>query len=143
MRKRINQKTRVRAIKVAVVLLASCDKIVPGMIMAAARLNVPAILINGGPMLGGIEFDGRKSDGTSADEAMGMLSAGKITQEDVDKLVDAACPGCGSCSFFGTANTMGCAVEALGMSLSGSAVIPAVYADRLRYAYECKSGNIF
>ncbi len=120
----------------AVVLLASCDKIVPGMIMAAARLNVPAILINGGPMLGGIEFDGRKSDGTSADEAMGMLSAGKITQEDVDKLVDAACPGCGSCSFFGTANTMGCAVEALGMSLSGSAVIPAVYADRLRYAYE-------
>lgn len=120
----------------AVVLLASCDKIVPGMIMAAARLNVPAILINGGPMLGGIEFDGRKSDGTAADEAMGMLSAGKITQEDVDKLVDAACPGCGSCSFFGTANTMGCAIEALGMSLSGSAVIPAVYADRLRYAYE-------
>ena len=120
----------------AVVLLASCDKIVPGMVMAAARLNVPAILINGGPMLGGIEFDGRKSDGTAADEAMGMLSAGKITQADVDKLVDAACPGCGSCSFFGTANTMGCAIEALGMSLSGSAVVPAVYADRLRYAYE-------
>ncbi len=120
----------------AVVLLASCDKIVPGMIMAAARLNIPAILINGGPMLGGIEFDGRKSDGTSADEALGMLSAGKITQSDIDNLVDAACPGCGSCSFFGTANTMGCAVEALGMSLSGSAVVPAVYADRLRYSYE-------
>ena len=120
----------------AVVLLASCDKIVPGMIMAAARLNIPAILVNGGPMLSGIEFDGRKSDGTAPDEAMGMLSAGKITQDELDTLVDACCPGCGSCSFFGTANTMGCAIEALGMSLSGSAVVPAVYADRLRYAFK-------
>ena len=120
----------------AVVLLASCDKIVPGMIMAAARLNVPAILINGGPMLSGIEFDGRKSDGTAPDEAMGMLSAGKITQDELDILVNNCCPGCGSCSFFGTANTMGCAIEALGMSLSGSAVVPAVYADRLRYAFK-------
>jgi len=119
----------------AVVLLASCDKIVPGMIMAAARLNVPAILINGGPMLGGLFFDGRKSDGTSPDEAMGMLAAGKITRDDLDNLIDTCGPGCGSCSFFGTANTMGCVVEALGMSLSGSAVIPAVYAERLRCAY--------
>ena len=119
----------------AVVLLASCDKIVPGMIMAAARLNVPAILINGGPMLGGLFFDGRKSDGTSPDEAMGMLQAGKITRDDLDNLIDTCGPGCGSCSFFGTANTMGCVVEALGMSLSGSAVIPAVYAERLRCAY--------
>ena len=120
----------------AVVLLASCDKIVPGMLMAAARLNVPAILINGGPMLGGIFFDGRKSDGTSPDEAKGMLQAGKITQDDLDNLIDACDPGCGSCSFFGTANTMGCVTEALGMSLTGSAVIPAVYAERLRCAYE-------
>lgn len=120
----------------AVVLLASCDKIVPGMLMAAARLNVPAILINGGPMLGGIFFDGRKSDGTSPDEAKGMLQAGKITQDDLDNLIDACDPGCGSCLFFGTANTMGCVTEALGMSLTGSAVIPAVYAERLRCAYE-------
>ncbi|MCI8342092.1 MAG: dihydroxy-acid dehydratase [Firmicutes bacterium] len=120
----------------AVVLLASCDKIVPGMLMAAARLNVPAILINGGPMLGGIFFDGRKSDGTSPDEAKGMLQAGKITQNDLDNLIDACDPGCGSCSFFGTANTMGCVTEALGMSLTGCAVIPAVYAERLRCAYE-------
>ncbi len=118
-----------------VVLLASCDKIVPGMLMAAARLNVPAILINGGPMLGGIFFDGRKSDGTSPDEAKGMLTAGKITQDDLDNLIDACNPGCGSCSFFGTANTMGCVTEALGMSLTGSAVIPAVFAERLRTAY--------
>jgi dihydroxy-acid dehydratase len=119
----------------AVVLLASCDKIVPGMLMAAARLNIPAILVNGGPMLGGIFFDGRKSDGTSPDEAKGMLTAGKITQGELDNLIDACNPGCGSCSFFGTANTMGCVAEALGMSLTGCAVIPAVYAERLRCAY--------
>lgn len=119
----------------AVVLLASCDKIVPGMLMAAARLNIPAILVNGGPMLGGISFDGRKSDGTSPDEAKGMLEAGKITDAQLDNLIDACNPGCGSCSFFGTANTMGCAAEALGMSLTGCAVIPAVYAERLRCAY--------
>lgn len=119
----------------AVVLLASCDKIVPGMLMAAARLNIPAILVNGGPMLGGIFFDGRKSDGTSPDEAKGMLAAGKITQDELDNLIDACGPGCGSCSFFGTANTMGCVSEALGMSLTGCAVIPAVYAERLRCAY--------
>ncbi|MCI1930241.1 MAG: dihydroxy-acid dehydratase [Clostridia bacterium] len=119
----------------AVVLLASCDKIVPGMLMAAARLNVPAILVNGGPMLGGIFFDGRKSDGTSPDEAKGMLAAGKITQDELDNLIDACGPGCGSCSFFGTANTMCCVAEALGMSLTGCAVIPAVYAERLRCAY--------
>ncbi len=119
----------------AVVLLASCDKIIPGMTMAAARLNIPAILINGGPMLGGLYFDGRKSDGTSPDEAMGMLTAGKITRDDLDNLIDTCNPGCGSCSFFGTANTMACVVEALGLSLTGSAVIPAVYAERLRYSY--------
>ncbi|MGL4790641.1 MAG: dihydroxy-acid dehydratase [Anaerotignaceae bacterium] len=119
----------------AVVLLASCDKIIPGMTMAAARLNIPAILINGGPMLGGIEFDGRKSDGTSPDEAKGMLAAGKITRDELDNLIDTCGPGCGSCSFFGTANTMAVAIESLGMSLTGSAVIPAVYAERLRCAY--------
>lgn len=118
------------------VMLASCDKIVPGMLMAAARLNIPAILVNGGPMLGGDEFDGRTSDATSNDEALGMYKAGRIDQETLRCVENICCPGCGSCSFYGTANTMGCVTEALGMSLPGSALIPAVYAERKRAAYE-------
>ena len=120
----------------ALVLLASCDKIVPGMLMAAARLDIPSILINGGPMLGGVEFDGRKSDDTSLHEALGMLAAGRITREEFSSLEDLCTPTCGSCSFFGTANTMCCLAEVLGMSLPGSALIPAVYAERLRMAHE-------
>lgn len=116
------------------VLLASCDKIVPGMIMAAARLNVPAILVNSGPMLGGIPFDGRKADSTSASEAFGMYKTGRITLEEMRNVEDLSCPTCGSCSFMGTANTMGCIAEAMGMSLPDAAGIPAVYADRLRLA---------
>ncbi len=119
----------------AVVLLASCDKIVPAMLMAAARLDIPAIVVTGGPMAGGIEFDGRKSDLTSIDEAKGMYCSGKISQEEYARLEDTACPGCGSCSFLGTANTMCCVAEALGMSLPGSALIPASYAERLRSAF--------
>lgn len=118
-----------------IVLLASCDKIIPGMLMAAARLNIPAIVVNGGPMLGGVEFDGRKTDATSVDEAIGMLAAGKISEKTVLELENLACPSCGSCAFYGTANTMGCITEALGMSLTGSALIPATYADRLRVSY--------
>ena len=118
------------------ILLASCDKIVPGMLMAAARLNIPAILVNGGPMLGGDPFDGRVSDATSNDEALGMFKAGKITQETLHCVENSCCPGCGSCSFYGTANTMGCVTEALGMCLPGSALVPAVYAERKRVAYE-------
>ena len=117
-----------------VVLLASCDKIVPGMLMAAARLDVPAIMIVGGPMEGGCEFDGRAADMTSLTEALGMLRAGKITQEQFDRLEDEVGPTCGSCSFLGTANTMCCLAEAMGMSLPGSATIPATYAARLRAA---------
>lgn len=120
----------------ALVLLASCDKIIPGMLMAAARLNIPAILVNGGPMLGGAEFDGRVSDATSNDEALGMYKAGRISKDSLEKLEQVCCPGCGSCSFYGTANTMGCVAEALGMSLPGSALVPAVYAERKRVAYE-------
>lgn len=120
----------------AVVLLGSCDKIVPGMLMAAARLNIPAILLNGGPMLGGVEFDGRQSDQTTPDEAVGMLAAGRICEEELMDLEDTAVPGCGSCAYLGTANSMGCVAEALGMSLTGSALIPAVYADRLRMGFE-------
>lgn len=117
-----------------IVLLGSCDKIIPGMLMAAARLNIPAILVNGGPMLSGVPFGGRRSDSTSVSEAMGMYKTGKISLEEFKTVEDFSCPTCGSCSFMGTANTMGCLTEALGMSLPGAAAIPAVYTDRLRLA---------
>jgi dihydroxy-acid dehydratase len=117
-----------------IVLLASCDKIVPGMLMAAARLDIPAIMVNGGPMLGGAEFGGRKSDATYISEALGMYKTGKISLEDYQKVENLSCPTCGSCSFMGTANTMCCLAEALGMTLTDSAAIPAVYAERLRLA---------
>ncbi len=116
------------------VLLASCDKIVPGMLMAAARLDIPAIMVVGGPMLGGVPFDNRESDGTSLMEAYGMLQDQRITEEEYFALEDGANPCCGSCSFLGTANSMCCAAEAMGMLLPGSAVIPAVYAQRYRAA---------
>ena len=99
------------------VLLGSCDKIVPGMLMAAARLDIPCIFLPGGPMEGGVEFDGRQADQTSSTEAYGMLSAGKITEEEYVSLENTACPGCGSCSYLGTANTMCALAEALGMTL--------------------------
>ena len=119
-----------------VVLLGSCDKIVPGMLMAAARMDVPAILVAGGPMEGGCEFDGRAGDITALTEALGMLKMGKITEEEYRHLENCTGPGCGSCSFLGTANTMCCLAEALGLSLPGSATIPATRADRLRAAQE-------
>ena len=118
----------------AVVMLGSCDKIVPGMLMAAARLGVPAILLPGGPMLGGIEFDGRETDLTSTTEAVGMLKKGIIGEDDFAGLEEGCSPTCGSCSFLGTANTMCCLAEALGMTLPHGALTPAVYADRLRLA---------
>ncbi|MDO9544838.1 MAG: dihydroxy-acid dehydratase [Synergistaceae bacterium] len=119
-----------------IVMLGSCDKIVPGMLMAAARLDIPAILLVGGPMAGGVPFDGRKSDSTSVSEAVGMLSAGRITKETLSMLEDNAAPSCGSCSYYGTANSMGCAAEAMGMSLPGSSLIPATSAARSRAAEE-------
>jgi dihydroxy-acid dehydratase len=120
----------------AIVLLASCDKIVPGMLMAAARLDIPAILVTGGPMEGGCEFDSRAADTTSLTEGLAMLEAGRIDRATYDRLEDCATPTCGSCSFLGTANTMCCLAEALGMSLPGSATIPATRADRLRAAQQ-------
>ena len=114
------------------VLLGSCDKIVPGMLIAAARLNIPAVFLAGGPMLGGKVFDGRKSDLTSMSEGLGMLKSGKIDEMEYGALEEGCSPTCGSCAFYGTANTMCCLAEALGMSLPGSALIPAVYADRMR-----------
>ena len=117
-----------------IVLLGSCDKIVPGMLMAAARLKIPAIFLNGGPMLGGVQFDGRKSDLTTMSEALGMLKSDKIDNQAYEQLEELCGPTCGSCAFYGTANTMCCMAEALGMSLPGAALVPAVYADRLRLA---------
>lgn len=99
------------------VLLGSCDKIIPGMLMAAARLDIPCIFLPGGPMEGGVQFDGRQSDQTSSAEALGMLSAGKITEDEYKVLEDLSCPSCGSCSYLGTANTMCSLSEALGMCL--------------------------
>jgi dihydroxy-acid dehydratase len=120
----------------ALVLLGSCDKIVPGMLMAAARLDIPAIMVVGGPMEGGCEFDNRAADITSLAEGLGMLKAGKIDSETFEKLEDCAGPTYGSCSFFGTANTMCCVAESLGLCLPGSATIPATHAARLRAAQE-------
>jgi len=120
----------------AVVLLGSCDKVVPGMLMAAARLKIPAIFLGGGSMLGGEPFDGRSSDVNSCTEAMGMVAVGKYTREDVEFLEENCVPTCGSCSFLGTANSMNCIAEALGMSLPGAALVPAVHNDRYRLAYE-------
>lgn len=119
-----------------VVLLGSCDKIVPGLLMAAARLKIPAILLPGGPMLGGPVFDGRKSDLTSLSEGCGMVKAGTLDEEELYKMENTCAPGCGSCSFFGTANTMCCLSEAMGMTLPTGALIPAVYAERSRIAFE-------
>jgi dihydroxy-acid dehydratase len=120
----------------AVVMLGSCDKIVPAMLMAAARLDLPAIIVVGGPMEGGCRFDGRSADITSLTEGLGMLKAGKIDDQNYQNLEDCAGPTCGSCSFLGTANTMCCVAEAMGLSLPGSATIPATYADRWRSAQE-------
>jgi dihydroxy-acid dehydratase len=117
-----------------VVLLGSCDKIVPGMLMAAARLDVPSIHVVGGPAEGGCEFDGRAADITSVAEGLGMLQAGRIDEDTYTQLEDQVMPTCGSCSFMGTANSMGCVAEALGICLPGTATIPATHADRLRAA---------
>lgn len=118
----------------AIVLLGSCDKIVPGMLMAAARLNTPAIFLSGGPMLGGKVFDNRKSDLTSISEALGMLKTNQITEQEYFNLEEQSVPTCGSCAFLGTANTMNCLAEAMGMTVPGGALIPAVYSERLRVA---------
>ncbi|MDD3346602.1 dihydroxy-acid dehydratase [Oscillibacter sp.] len=118
------------------VLLGSCDKIVPGMLMAAARLNIPCIFLPGGPMEGGVVFDGRQSDQTSSAEAYGMLSAGKITEAEYTALEDLSCPSCGSCSYLGTANTMCSLAEALGMTLPDGGIAPATSAARMVKAEE-------
>ena len=118
------------------VFICSCDKIVPGMLMAAVRLNLPSIFISGGPMLSIQDKCGNNLDLNSVFEAVGALKAGKITQEELAKTENDACPTCGSCSGMFTANSMNCLTEAIGLSLPGSGTIPAVYAHRTRLAYE-------
>ncbi|MBC7130179.1 dihydroxy-acid dehydratase, partial [Candidatus Bathyarchaeota archaeon] len=116
-----------------IVLISNCDKITPGMLMAAARLNIPAILVTGGPMLSGI-VDGEKVGYASVYEAVGGVLSGKISAEKLKKLEEGACPGCGSCNGMFTANTMACVAEALGMSLPYCATAPAVSSKKLRIA---------
>ena len=117
------------------VLIGSCDKIVPGMLMAAARLDMPCILVPGGCMLSGPEYaDQKGSDSTSCSEAMGRVQAGEMTEAQVKLLSGVSTPTCGSCQFMGTANSMCCFAEALGMTLPGGALIPAFFNERLRNA---------
>ncbi|MCX7779868.1 MAG: dihydroxy-acid dehydratase [Negativicutes bacterium] len=107
------------------VLVPNCDKIVPGMLMAAARLNIPAVVVSGGPMMAG-RYEGRDISVSTMFEAAGLYEAGKITAEQLDQMERAACPGCGSCAGMFTANTMNCMAETLGMALPGNGTIPAV-----------------
>ena len=99
------------------VMVSNCDKITPGMLMAAARVDIPSIMLTGGPMEAG-RFEGKKVSYSSVPEALGQVVAGKMTEQDLTRLEDAACPSCGSCSGMFTANTMACMTEALGMSLA-------------------------
>lgn len=115
------------------VLLPNCDKVVPGMIMAAARVNIPSILVSGGPMLAG-KTNGKTTDLSAMFEAVGSVKAGKMTEEELLEMEDTACPGCGSCSGMFTANSMNCLSEVLGMALPYNGTIPAVFAERLRLA---------
>jgi dihydroxy-acid dehydratase len=113
----------------ALVFIPNCDKIVPGMLMAAVRLDIPAIFVSGGPMLAG-HLDGKKVDLNNVFEAVGAVSAGSISEAELMRLERLACPGCGSCAGMFTANTMNCLTEALGMGLPGNGTIPAVDARR-------------
>lgn len=115
------------------VLIPSCDKVVPGMLMAAARLNIPCIVVSGGPMLAG-RYNGENVDLSTMFEAVGKVSAGTMTEAELCDLENCACPTCGSCSGMFTANSMACMTEVLGMALDGNATIPAVYAERKRLA---------
>ncbi|BBO87439.1 dihydroxy-acid dehydratase [Desulfosarcina ovata] len=120
----------------ALVLIPNCDKIVPGMLMAAARLDLPAIFVSGGPMLAGEhpEIPGRRIDLITIFEAVGAVKAGKMSTEQLTAFEDAACPTCGSCAGMFTANSMNCLTEVIGMGLPGNGTIPAVYSARVRLA---------
>ena len=113
------------------VLIPNCDKVVPGMLMAAARLNIPCVVVSGGPMLPG-RYNGRDISVSQSFEAAGEFAAGKISEADMTAIEAAACPGCGSCAGLFTANTMNCLTEALGMGLPGNGTIPAAYTGARR-----------
>jgi len=115
------------------VLIPNCDKIIPGMLMAALRLNLPAIVVSGGPMLTG-KIDDRDIDLITVFEGVGAVKAGKLSFNELRQLEDCACPGCGSCAGMFTANSMNCLTEALGLGLPGNGTIPAVHAARVRLA---------
>ncbi|KRT34837.1 dihydroxy-acid dehydratase [Acetomicrobium hydrogeniformans] len=120
----------------ALVLVTNCDKIVPGMAMAAARLDIPSVVLSGGPMLTGKVDGGKTVDLSSMFEAVGKHAAGALTDAELIKLEKSACPTCGSCAGMFTANTMNCMMEALGLALPGNGTIPAVFSERIRLAKE-------
>ena len=117
----------------ALVMVPNCDKNVPGLLMAAARLNIPTIFVSGGPMLAG-HVDGKKTSFSSISEAVGEFNAGKISEEKLSEYEVKTCPTCGSCSGMYTANSMNCLTEVLGMALKGNGTIPAVYSQRIELA---------
>ena len=117
----------------ALVMVPNCDKNVPGLLMAAARVNVPTVFVSGGPMLAG-RVKGHKTSLSSMFEAVGSYAAGTMTEEDVKEYEEHACPTCGSCSGMYTANSMNCLTEVLGMALQGNGTIPAVYSQRIKLA---------
>ncbi|MBE5928474.1 MAG: dihydroxy-acid dehydratase, partial [Lachnospiraceae bacterium] len=117
----------------ALVMVPNCDKNVPGLLMAAARLNIPTIFVSGGPMLAG-RVNGKKRSLSSMFEAVGSHSAGLMTEAEVCEFENNVCPTCGSCSGMYTANSMNCLTEVLGMGLKGNGTIPAVYSERIRLA---------
>ena len=113
------------------VMIPNCDKVVPGMLMAAARIDVPTIIVSGGPMLAG-RHRGKKMDLSTMFEAVGAVKAKKLSHEELSEMEDRACPTCGSCAGMFTANSMNCMTEALGMALPGNGTVPAVYSERVR-----------
>ena len=130
------------------VMIPNCDKNVPGLLMAAARLNIPTVFVSGGPMLAG-KVDGKKRSLSAMFEATGAYAAGKMDADKLEEFVNKVCPSCGSCSGMYTANSMNCLTEVLGMALSGNGTIPAAYSDRLILAkhagmqvMECVKNNI-
>ena len=119
----------------ALVFVPNCDKIVPGMLMAALRLNIPSIFVSGGPMMPGY-IGGKKLTVMSAFEAVGAVGSNKMAEDEIMQVEDYSCPGCGSCAGMFTANSMNCITEVIGLGLPGNGTIPAVHASRIRLAKE-------
>ncbi len=117
----------------ALVLITGCDKVTPAMLMVALRLNIPTVILSGGPMEAG-QWQGRETDLTTVNEGVGQVSAGTMSLEELNELEECCCPGCGSCAGMFTANSMNCLTEAIGMGLPGNGTIPAVSAARVRLA---------